>query len=79
MSTAGVLRNGLASNVFVYTNTKVYVRERPSDPRDGLKKEALTLLQTPPRGVVIQRKDLLKITQHIHTQREKFIYFFWKR
>ncbi len=32
MSTAGVLRNGLASNVFVYTNTKVYVRERPSDP-----------------------------------------------
>ena len=37
MSTAGVLRNGRASNVFVRTKTKVYVRERPSDPRAGLK------------------------------------------
>ena len=32
MSTAGRLRNGSASNVFVRTKTKVYVRERPSDP-----------------------------------------------
>ena len=32
MSTAGRLRNGIASNVFVYHNYNVYVRERPSDP-----------------------------------------------
>lgn len=32
MSTAGRLRNGSASNVFVYHNYNVYVRERPSDP-----------------------------------------------
>ena len=35
VSTSENTRNGTTSNVFVYTKTKVSLRERPSDPRAG--------------------------------------------
>jgi len=35
VSTSENTRNGTTSNVFVYTKTKMSLRERPSDPRAG--------------------------------------------
>jgi len=80
VSTAGVLRNGGASNVFVRTKTKVYVRERPSDPKaigeyypTGREKVHTALRHydknghTPPGGEAIRRGGFSKITQHPQT------------
>ena len=82
MSTAGRLRNGSASNVFVRTKTKVYVRERPSDPEaiGGLlpyRESSSTttdlyceeIAQHPPRGRARSWRRLPKShSTHIYTK-----------